>query len=108
MRSVSSLTFQICLSGARSKRDGWLMALASEQIHNPEKQRKSEAHDHAGGNREIETPVSALIGNIAGQATQAKWQPPAKDQKGACADQHDADNEQQLTDFAQRIHASVC
>src|SRR5580693_8454878 len=68
--SVSSLTFQTRRCGARSKSEDWLISSAAEGIHDPHDERKSHAQQDAGDDREIETAVAALVGNVARQAAQ--------------------------------------
>src|SRR5579863_10309021 len=83
------------------------MALAAEVIHNPENQRKSHAQDDASNNRKVEAAVAALIGDIAGQAAEPKRKPRAEHQQSTGANKHDAYNQQQFSDFAQRVHNAI-
>src|SRR5580658_9597243 len=104
MRSVISLTSQMCRAGARSKRDDWLMDLTAEIIHDPENQREREAQNNAGDNRKIKSSMAALIGDVSGKAAEAKRKTRAEKQERAGSDKQDADDEQQLSEFAQRVH----
>src|SRR5580658_1358215 len=96
MRSFSSLTFQTRRSGARSKREDWLMALAAEMIHDPGNQRQREAHQKAGHDRKVKAAVPALIGNVSGQAAEPERQARAEQEQSAGSDQHHADRQEQL------------
>jgi hypothetical protein len=80
---------------------------APEKIQDPEEDRQQHANEDARHNREIKRAVSALIVNIARQASQAKRKPSAKCEPGAYDDQNNAKNKQQLPNFAQR-NGSIC
>jgi hypothetical protein len=50
--------------------------------------------------------VAPLIGDVARQPPKAKRQLPAKPQQRPRAGQQDAENDQPLPDFSQRIHGN--
>jgi hypothetical protein len=82
------------------------MVLAAEEIHDPENQRKRDAHYDACNHRKIEAAtVAPVIGNVSGQMAQPEGKLHAKHHRYPCAGKNSADNEQQLSEFAHRVHA---
>src|ERR1700758_3595525 len=74
--------------------------LAPEQIYDPENQRERDAQHDASDDWKIEAAIFALIGDIAGQASEAKGQPPAEKQKSTNNCEGNSAHEQQLPEFA--------
>jgi hypothetical protein len=79
--------------------------LAPEQIYNPENQRERDAEHDASDDRKVEAAIFALIGDIAGKASEAKWQSSAEKEKSSDDCESDSANEQQLPEFARRFHS---
>ncbi len=52
--------------------------LATERIYNPENQRERSAQHDTSDDRKIEAAIFALIGDIAGKASEAKRQSSAE------------------------------
>jgi hypothetical protein len=80
------------------------MVLAPEQIYNPENQRKRDAQHNASHDRKVEAAVLALICDIAGQASEPKWQSSAEGKKSAYNHESDSTKDEQLPEFARWVH----
>jgi hypothetical protein len=80
------------------------MVLAPEQIYNPENQRKRDAQHNASDDRKVEAAVLALICDIAGQASEPKWQSSAEGKKSAYDHECDSTKDEQLPEFARWVH----
>jgi len=80
------------------------MVLAPEQIYNPENQRKRDAQHNASDDRKVEAAILALIGDIARQASELKWQSSAEGKKSAYDHESDSTKDEQLPEFARWVH----
>jgi len=80
------------------------MVLAPEQIYNPENQREYDAERNASDDWKIEAAVLALIGDIARQASEPKWQSYAEGKKSAYDHESDSTEDEQLPEFARWLH----
>jgi hypothetical protein len=57
-----------------------------------------------GDDRKIEAAVLALIGDVAWQASEPKWQSPTEGKESAYDQESDSTRDKRLPEFARRIH----
>ena len=74
----------------------------------PKNQTKPGTQDQAGHYREVKRRVLTLVNDISGQASQSKWQFPAKEEKSTGANQQPARDQEQPAEFAKSIHDAKC
>ena len=74
----------------------------------PEEERKAEAEDKAGDDREVEGGVFAAVDDVAGEAAEAQWEFSAEVKQSANKDQEDAENEEGAAEFAEGFHGKEC
>src|SRR2546421_1240614 len=70
----------------------------------PEEERKAEAEDKAGDDREVEGGVFAAMDDVAGEAAQTEGEFAAEVEKGAEEDEQAAKEEKRAAEFAEGIH----
>jgi hypothetical protein len=74
----------------------------------PEEERKTEAEEETGDDREVEGGVFAAMDDVAGEAAEAQWEFSAEVQQSAEKDQESAENEEGAAEFAEGIHEKEC
>ena len=74
----------------------------------PEEERKTEAEEEAGNDREVEGGMFAAVDDVAGEAAEAQWEFSAEVKQSADKDQEDAENEEGAAKFAEGFHGKEC
>jgi hypothetical protein len=70
----------------------------------PEEERKTEAEEEAGDDREVESGVFAEVDDVAGKAAEAQREFSAEVKQSTDKDQEGAENEEGAAEFAEGIH----
>ena len=78
--------------------------LATKDGNQPKNESESHAQQDAGNDGKIEAGVPALINDVTRQPAQTKWQFSAYKQYRPRRCQHQAENQKQLADLANRVH----
>jgi hypothetical protein len=80
---------------------------ATEVIDQPEEERKTDAEDEAGDDREIESSVFAAIDNVPREAAEAEGRFAAEVEK--CTDENDkaSEEEERAAEFAEGVHKKI-
>jgi hypothetical protein len=71
----------------------------------PEEERKTEAENEAGDDREVEDGVFAAMDDVAGEAAEAQREFSAEVKKSAHNDEESTENEEGPAEFAEGIHS---
>jgi hypothetical protein len=71
----------------------------------PEEERKTEAENEAGDDREVEGGVFAAMDDVAGEAAEAQREFSAKVKKSTYNDEESTENEKGAAEFAEGIHS---
>ena len=79
---------------------------SAEVVDDPEQDREREADDEARDDRKVKRRIAALIGDVAGQPPETKRKLCANDEQHARAHQDNAENQENFTEFTQRVHMS--
>ena len=73
----------------------------------PEEERKHDADDEAGHDREVERGVFAAVNDVAGQFSQAEWQLVPEIKKEPNQDEEPSEEEKRTAEFAKRVHKAI-
>jgi hypothetical protein len=71
----------------------------------PEEERKTEAEEEAGEDREVEGGVFAPVDDVAREAAEAQREFSAEVKKSAHNDEESTENEKGAAEFAEGIHS---
>ena len=71
----------------------------------PKEERKTEAEEEAGDDREVKPGAFAAVDDVAGEAAKAQREFSAEVQQSADKDQEGAENEKGAAEFAEGIHS---
>lgn len=76
-------------------------------VDEPEEERKTEAEEEAGDDREVDRGVFATMNDVAGESSQAEREFAAEVQKSAQTDKEPTENEESPAEFAERVHPGI-
>jgi hypothetical protein len=74
----------------------------------PKEERKTEAENEAGDDREVEGGAFAAVDDVAGEAAETPWEFSPEVKQSADKDQEGTDNEEGAAEFAEGIHGKEC
>jgi hypothetical protein len=78
--------------------------LSAKQRNEPHHESEHDAYQDARDDGEVERAPLALYGDIAGQAAEPKWQPPANEKEATDGGQNQPAKDKPLTEFTSGIH----